>query len=401
MPTPTPNITAMLHYYDVGSMHRDFLSSSSKDDYLGYIDKGIKSTDEFRDYVDYAGNPEKSSGVFNQDGLMNQTSKKELRKLLRETKSVIWDMVISTEEKYGKRNLTNWKDGQRLLNDILPKFFKSIGMDEGNVIWYAGLHENTDNRHIHISFFEKEPHIYDKRTKSFRYRKGKIGIDKIRSLKMNAESHFLEPVEGLRRMRDEAVSQAKSAMENKDINALMGKEIKELYDEIPRNGHIGYASENMAPLREIIDRVSDIILSQDGTKERYLGICSKLAKQDEELIMSARIYHVQKSEEWLLEKKFRDDIHRRMGNAIIAFIIDSRGKEIRKKANIKHPKARNKNYLKSALSAMAKASEMSSMARKEAESLFDEYERNLAKAEHQRLVEEGIIDEDGEEMEAF
>ncbi len=401
MPTPTPNITAMLHYYDVGSKHRDFLSSSSKDDYLGYIDKGIKSTDEFRDYVDYAGNPEKSSGVFNQDGLMDQISKKELRKQLRETKSVIWDMVISTEEKYGKRNLTNWKDGQRLLNDILPKFFKSIGMDEGNVIWYAGLHENTDNRHIHISFFEKEPHIYDKRAKSFRYRKGKIGIDKIRSLKMNAESHFLEPVEGLRRMRDEAVSQAKSAMENKDINALMGKEIKELYDEIPRNGHIGYASENMAPLREIIDRVSDIILSQDGTKERYLGICSKLAKQDEELIMSARIYHVQKSEEWLLEKKFRDDIHRRMGNTIIAFIIDSRGKEIRKKANIKHPKARNKNYLKSALSAMAKASEMSSMARKEAESMFDEYERNLAKAEHQRLVEEGIIDEGEEEMEAF
>ncbi len=400
MPTATPNITAMIHYYNVDSSHRDFLSSAKKDDYLGYIDKGIKSTDEFRDYVDYAGNPEKSSGVFNQFGLMDSSQKKILREQLRNTKSAIWDMVISTEEKYGKRNLTNWKDANSLLNDILPKFFKSIGMDSENVIWYAGLHENTDNRHIHISFFEKEPQIYDKKSKNFRYRKGKIGIDKIRALKMNAESHFLQPVEGLRRMRDEAIRQTKSTLDDR-FDSSMKAIIKDLYEEIPRKGHIAYDSDNMTPFRDKIDSLSDLILSRDGTRQRYFKVCSELAKRDDEMIQSARFHHVETPDEWLKETKFRKDIHRRMGNVIIGYIVDSRFAETRKNATKRHPKAKNKGHLQSVLSAMAKASQINEKAREEAESLFDEYEYLLAKAEHDRLVEEGIIDENGDELEAY
>jgi hypothetical protein len=398
MPTTTPDITVMVHYYEENSKHRDFLSSSKKDDYLGYIDKGIRSTDEFRDYLDYAGNPEKSSGVFNQYELLDSSSKKELREQLRKTKSVIWDLVISTEEKYGKRNLTSWKDGQRLLNDILPKFFSSIGMDKDNVIWYAGLHENTDNRHIHISFFEKEPSIYDKKRKGFRYRKGKIGIEKIRALKMNATAHFLEPIEGLRRMRDEAIKQTKATMNSTSIDDSMKLLIKDLYEEIPSSGHIYYDSDNMAPVREKIDRLSDLILSKDGIRQRYFRICSALASSDEEIIKSARFHHVESPDDWLREKKFRNDIHRRMGNTIISFIIDSRYKEIRNSKLKRHPKAKNKAHLKSVLSTMAKAFELNEKARMEAMSLFDEYEYLLAKAEHERLVEEGLIDENEEEM---
>ncbi len=401
MPTTTPDITAMIHYYEENSNHRDFLSSSKKDDYLGYIDKGIKSTDEFRDYLDYAGNPEKSSGVFNQYGLLNSSDKKELREQLRNTKSVIWDMVISTEEKYGKRNLTNWKDGQRLLNDILPKFFSSIGMDKNNIVWYAGLHENTDNRHLHISFFEKEPTIYDKKRKDFRYRKGKIGIDKIRALKMNAQAHFLEPVEGLRRMRDEAVHQTKTSMNGQNIDDSMKVIIKDLYETIPSKGHIYYDSDNMAPIRDKIDRLSDMILSKDGIRQRYFRICSALANSDEEMIRSARFHHVESPEIWLKEKKFRDDIHRRMGNTIISFIIDSRVREVRNGKNKRHPKAKTKNHLNSILTTMAKANELNERARKDAMSLFDEYEYLLSKAEHERLVEEGLIDENGEELETY
>ncbi len=342
----------MLHYYNVDSAHRDFLSSSKKDDYLGYIDKGIKSTDEFRDYVDYAGNPEKSSGVFNQNGLMDSDGKKVLRGQLRETKSTIWDMVISTEEEYGKRNLTNWKDAKSLLCDILPKFFKSIGMDSDNVIWYAGLHENTDNRHIHISFFEKEPQIYDKKTKSFKFRKGKIGIGKIRALKMGAEAHFLQPVEGLRRMRDEAVKQAKATLNDAELDSSMKLIIKDLYETIPRKGRIAYDSDNMAPIRDKVDRLSDMILSHDGIRQRYLKICSELAKVDEEMVKSARFHHVESPDMWMKEKNFRNDIHRRMGNTIIAYILDSRNMETRRNLSIKHPKEKNKNHLRSMLTIM-------------------------------------------------
>lgn len=391
----------MLRYYDKGSKHWDFLSSKSKDDYLGYIDKGIKSTDGFRDYIDYAGNPEKSSGVFNSHGLMGPLEKKELRERLRNTDSVIWDMVISTEEKYGKRNLTDWKEAQKLLNDILPKFFKRAGMDKDNVVWYAGLHENTDNRHIHISFFEKEPRIYDKKSKGFRHRKGKIGIQNIRSLKMDAESYFLQPAVALRRMRDEAVARAKATVLGKspmETNQSMRRLIHELYEEIPKKGHIYYASENMDGVRKKVDQLSDMILSQDGLRDRYFSICTHLAMNDSEMIKSARRHHVDCPDNWLKEKQFRDDVHRRMGNAIITSLIDFRLMESRKRATIKHPKAKTKNHLNSILYTMGKAFEISERASKEVMDLFDEFEYRLAKAEHERLVESGYVEEDEAEM---
>lgn len=391
----------MLRYYDKGSKHRDFLSSKSKDDYLGYIDKGIKSTDGFSDYIDYAGNPEKSSGVFDSRGLMSPSEKKELRERLRNTDSVIWDMVISTEEKYGKRNLTDWKEAQKLLNDILPKFFKRAGMDKDNVVWYAGLHENTDNRHIHISFFEKEPRIYDKKSKGFRHRKGKIGIQNIRSLKMDAESYFLQPAVALRRMRDEAVARAKATVLGKsptETNQAMRRIIHELYEEIPKRGHVYYASENMDGVRKKVDQLSDMILSQDGLRDRYFRISTHLAMNDSEMIKSARQHHVDCPNDWLKEKQFRDDIHRRMGNAIITSLIDFRLMESRKRATIKHPKAKTKNHLNSILYTMGKAFEISERASKEAMDLFDEFEYRLAKAEHDRLVESGYVEEDEAEM---
>ena len=67
----TPNVVCMLKYYDMNSPRRAFYSSSDKDDYIGYIDKGIKSNKEI-DYIDYAGDTLKSSGVFNQNGLLTK-----------------------------------------------------------------------------------------------------------------------------------------------------------------------------------------------------------------------------------------------------------------------------------------------------------------------------------------
>jgi hypothetical protein len=98
------------------------------DDYLSYIDKGIKTT-KVRDYVDYAGDDEKSSGIFSANGLLSKEEKKELREELRETKSTIWDYVISFEEKYGKENCYSWQKAKDLLAKTLPGYFKSIGLD--------------------------------------------------------------------------------------------------------------------------------------------------------------------------------------------------------------------------------------------------------------------------------
>jgi hypothetical protein len=182
----TPNVVLRTHYYDLKSEGREFYSSNMDDDYLSYIDKGIKTT-KVRDYVAYAGDGEKSSGIFSANGLLSKEEKKELREELRETKSTIWDYVISFEEKYGKENRYSWQKAKDLLAKTLPGYFKSIGLDPEKTMWYAGLHENTENRHIHLSFFQKEPTAYDRKSKTRVYRRGKIPIAKINGLKVAIE----------------------------------------------------------------------------------------------------------------------------------------------------------------------------------------------------------------------
>ena len=138
--------------------NRNYYSSkqSNGEDYMKYMDKGAKAGEVY-DYMSYAGNEEKSSGVFGKDGLLTEEQKKEIRKSLRITKSVIWDMIISFTEEYGNERIKSYEDALEVVRKNLPKFFKNNGMQDENVVWFAGMHENTDNKHIHVCFFEKEP----------------------------------------------------------------------------------------------------------------------------------------------------------------------------------------------------------------------------------------------------
>jgi hypothetical protein len=143
----TPNVLVRIKYYEAGSSDRSFYASGKKDDYVGYVDKGIKS-DKTQDYMDYTGNPEKSSGVFSKNGILSAEDKKALRKELRETKSCIWDCVISFEEKYGKKNVYDWKQAYEILCKTLPSYFKSVGLDPDKTAWYAGLaHQHRQPAH--------------------------------------------------------------------------------------------------------------------------------------------------------------------------------------------------------------------------------------------------------------
>ena len=62
-----PDVIARVHYYDATAPKRAFYGSAQKDDYLGYIDKGVQSTKAI-DYLDYTDDGEKSSGAFGRCG---------------------------------------------------------------------------------------------------------------------------------------------------------------------------------------------------------------------------------------------------------------------------------------------------------------------------------------------
>ena len=384
----TPNVVLRTHYYDLKSEGREFYSSNMDDDYLSYIDKGIKTT-KVRDYVAYAGDDEKSSGIFSANGLLSKEEKKELREELRETKSTIWDYVISFEEKYGKENCYSWQKAKDLLAKTLPGYFKSIGLDPEKTVWYAGLHENTDNRHIHLSFFQKEPTAYDRKSKTRVYRRGKIPIAKINGLKIAIERHYLEPVEGAARVRKLMVEETKKSVTGsytRDSESFKFL-VRKLSEEIPLTGDLGYESSNMDGCRSDIDAATDLVMENECIAPKWKEVLDEADERDRKMTLICCRQKIDPTP-YLYRPVFVKDIKRRMGNALIKEIVAKRGVERRKAMGLHHPKARQRLHMLTALDMVLGAVAMSERVSQEAWDAFDEYEAKMRQFEREKEKEE-------------
>ena len=375
------------------STDRDFYSSSSGNDYIGYVSKGITEVRTY-DYVSYMDDNDKSSGVFDSNGLLSKQDIKALRKMLRETKSCIWDMVISFEELFGKEHFFHYEQAIGLLNNILPKFFKSANLNPKNVIWYAGLHENTDNRHIHISFFEKEPTFYNHRKKEYKYHRGKIPITAVKELKLNAENYFNSPMEELKIKRKKLVESLKLELADKSFDEFESSLkwlLKGLFEEIPISGRMGYDSENMKPFKERIDNVITLILEKSVYKDDYKVMLDTINEHDEKLKKKCRKYNLHENEH-LYGPKFKQDLYRRMGNVLIKEIVNQREKEYKELQYIKNEKYRRRAELKKTGYLLSRACEIADRTYDEAYEVFLEFQIKMRNAEIERLIEQGLID---------
>ena len=390
-----PNVIAKIQYIECDNSRRVFYSSGSKDDYLGYIDKGVKLNKDI-DYLDYTGNLEKSSGVFNQIGLLNYDSKRLIREALRNTNSCIWDLVISFETEYGLKNVDSYEDALELVKSVLPKFFKALKLKEDNIIWFGGLHTNTDNRHIHISFFEKEPMYYDAKKKTYKYRPGRINVKSCKELKMNIEKYFLTPKESMKRVRRLMVDEARTSMNSTSYLSLdrdFKWLLKELYNKLPTEGHIAYLSPNMKECRPIVDNIIKKILNLGKHSFEYTDLDIRLQEYDYKITSIAETHNIDE-DDYLLRDKFKDDLFRRMGNVIIQELLNRKSFEEVEKKKLKHKKSEQAFHRKMLLEMISKSFELMNKLEDEEARIFEEYQYKLKKAEYERLVEEGVIEDE-------
>lgn len=344
----SPNVLVRIHYYEKGSEGRDFYSSSKKDDYVNYIDKGVRQTSSVRDYVGYADDKDKSSGIFNADGLISPKDKKVLRQRLRSTDSTIWDCVISFKEEYGFANCNSPEDARKLLSKLLPPFFKSVGLDPKKTTWYAGLHQNTDNRHIHLSFFQDEPNMYDRKTKGRKYRKGKLPISKVDEFKLAIERNYMSPVEGAKRVRNLAIEEAhrvvsKSFTTNRDNIAVLCKAI---YENLPDEDGLSYESKKLDKVRSDIDSLTDIILEHGYIAKPYRKLLEEASKRDQKMTKACLDSNINPTP-YLYKPKFEKDLKRRVGNVIIKELSSKKKEEMTKRALLRHPKAIQRLHIQS------------------------------------------------------
>lgn len=389
------NVLILLKYYGKSSKRRSFYDSSDKNDYLEYVSQGINQN-KVIDYIDYSGDEEKSSGVFNQLGLLSKADKKKLREKLRNSNSCIWDMVISFKGEFGLNNLKDYQDALDLINKTFPKFIKECGLEMDNITWYAGLHTNTKTRHIHLSFFENEPRTYDRLTKGVKYRYGKLPIDAINNFKMNMEKHYMSPITKVVQLRKQAIEEVKDLMSGKSINGkekLIRKQIKYLFDHIPVSSYKSYGREEMKPYREIIDSISEYILETSSVNSLYLSTLDDINKRDEELEMLYNFNHIKKEKRKYYGPTFEIDLKTRMGNAIIDEIANARMSIGRRTRGKKKSKSRYRK--EEILNLVYQTFKHNLKVIDEATKVFEEYQKKLREAEFERLVEEGIIDKEG------
>ena len=58
-----------------------------------------------------------------------------------------------TASQYG---LFNEEDYAAVTSAALSKFFRKVGLNENNMIWWMNYHTNKDHPHVHLAFLEKE-----------------------------------------------------------------------------------------------------------------------------------------------------------------------------------------------------------------------------------------------------
>ena len=371
---------------------RNYYSSNKYDDYLKYVATGIKDLEKL-DFVEYSNNSTKSSGIFNQNGLMSKEQIADFRKDLRETKSVIWSGIISFEENFGKKWCGCYEQAYALVKSELPKYFKRAGLNPDNIKWFAGLHENTDNRHIHLLFFEREPQQMKNKEKHFS--RGYISNNAMDFLKANIE---LSATDFKAREKEIRLRLTKSIKEQlSDVSGLKLKQmLLDLANQFPEQGHTFYDSDNMQKLKPNIDNITNYIISHNVDISIYKNDFDDIVEEKQKLVDSyCRRNGVDKPQQNLSEK-YTKDLYRRLGNLVIESAKSLKGQEIeRLKLNAKHvvQKRMQKDKLWKELE---HCMYLKSKCEYEAIKCFKDYMRKLEEMRIKTLIDEGYLSSDFE-----
>ena len=364
---------------------RRFYSCSKDYNYVSYVTNGSQ---EKLDYVEYSGNKEKSTGVFNKTGLLSDEMIKELKTSLKETESTIWHGVISFTEDFGNRYCDSFEKAFDLMKTEFPKFLKNAKLNPDNIEWFAGLHENTDNKHIHFSFYEKAPLRYRRYCKHKCYSDGMLPKDAINKFKLSMELKLLNISSDIIDKRKTLTTEIKKQLE---LGVFM-KKIHSLIFILPEKGRMSYDSENVKEYKPQINAVINAIIKSDiALNKKLTAFDTILSARDEEI---KRIYGNMKVDytEKLLRDKVINDLYRRLGNLVLLTVKDIRKKQRELDYNTKNRlvlKRIEKNKRKILLK---KCFQLNDMVNDEIISAFEDYMSKLNEAKYHRLKEEGYLD---------
>lgn len=366
-------------------------NNGSLDDHLRYVYKGTQEPNTYieEDYVGYSGNSEKSSGVFDGKGMIDRNGRARLREKLRATESTIWHGLISFEEAFGKRYCADAKQAQRLMAIEMPKFFKRMGFNPDKIVWFAGLHTNTDNNHIHLSFFEAEPSRYTPHKKGLNYATGKIAGRHFERFKVAVE-HRLTDISGeIIASRKDLTELSRNLLFTRTNKARyhddLQKRLLNLTHSFPSSGRLAYDSENMRDLKPQIKEIVNVLMkSKARLYHGFEDFCSQVKDKDAQTIEMLTRNKIKKSDwpPYLIADKYLDDFYRRIGNQIISAVRVIKNREKKTSNRLANKRIRRRTVL----AVMEYALKLESEIERDAMEAFDEF---LERLENEKITIKG------------
>ena len=212
-----------------------------------------------------------NTGLFNLNGAMTKEQVDELKEKLKTTKSVIWHGFISFDEETS-RGFNTQENAIKFMRQTFGAFLKRTHLNEKNVELYAALHTDTDHRHIHFAFFEKEPKSRDKNGNLGYTKRGLISPIAIDNYLVSANMHLSEHADEYYTARDRAIGRLNEVRKHRAEMAPIYRRFRQqelnisfsnLLAKLPPTGRLQYNSPNMAALRPEIDRIAELLIASD------------------------------------------------------------------------------------------------------------------------------------------
>jgi len=156
-------------------------------------------------------------------------------------KGNLWKGIISFNNDYINQNIKLEDLEQKVVKEVLPRFFKECGFKNMNNLAYSvALHTDTDNLHFHFCFIEKKPNYITKNNKLSYRIKGKLSKRELDYLKdqvvLSVERGNIYKDKLIQVSKD--IDELKTYFNPKEQNFLLKRKDLLLEDKIYRLGEL-------------------------------------------------------------------------------------------------------------------------------------------------------------------
>ncbi len=243
---------------------RAFFDMSGTENIYNYMTREGKIYDEQSKRLTILEYLQKSTGVFNHNGMLSKDEVNDMKFRVKNGEKNIWHGFISFDEQNSEK-IDSPDRCIALIKQTFRPFFIDAGFDPDNMDLMCSLHlDRPTHLHIHYCFWEKKPNVKNKRAAGYIYRKkGKIKFEAIANMTERLNAFTLDDELIKKRNAVEKAIWNRRDFSKAHRDDLAMRSMRRLAKDLPEDISWRYGSKDMEPYRSMIDDVVEAILFTD------------------------------------------------------------------------------------------------------------------------------------------